>query len=99
MLTTRVINRAKKIHSAITIIADVAAWRHSTEQRIDSASQKQIYTEVKNSSTSTLPASSAEGGTPVAKSPTEPAMSPMEKTMRKMIVAPARNFPFITASR
>ena len=48
MFATRLIKIAKKIHTEIDASAEVAECRHTTENRIDSASQNAIYTTVKN---------------------------------------------------
>ena len=92
------IKSAKKIQQAIPSMAEVAVWRQRTENRMESASQKQMYTPVKSRKTKIRPTSSALGGIPITRSPTAPMISPMENTMTKIIVAAARNFPLITES-
>ena len=88
----------KNSQQAITARALVAAWRHSTENRRDSPSQKQIYTPVKRRKTRIHPTSSKLGGIPMAINPTATASPPMANTMEKITAAPARNFPLITLS-
>ena len=98
-IPTKYKNIVKKSQQAMTARALVAAWRHSTENRMDSPSQKQIYTLVNARNTRILPISSRLGGIPVTRRPMAPTIPPMTKIMIKIIAEPAKNFPLITLSR
>lgn len=95
----RLMKMAKKSHRAITDSAEVAECLQMTEKKMDSPSQKAIYTQVNTRNTHILSTSSSEGTRPVLKIPTAPIRMPMEKIIMAMTVQPARNLPTMIESR
>ena len=95
---TKLMNKLRNIQIEILESAAVAECLHTTENTIDNASQKHMYTLEIVKNTSILITSSTLGGIPIIISPVPLTNAPSEKTINEIAVAPAENLALIIES-